>query len=93
MPYVYILRCATGELYVGMPGDLEGRLVRHNDGTACRFTAIRRPVQLVYSEPQDSSRTAVARERQLKRWTRATKEALIGGDFRALHVMSTRRKP
>jgi putative endonuclease len=76
MQYVYILRCATGELYVGMTGDLESRVARHNDGTAGRFT-----------------RAAVARERQIKRWTRAKTEALIAGNFRALHVMSTRRKP
>ena len=54
MPYVYILRCVTNELYVGITNDLEARLLRHNDGTACQFTAKRRPALLVYSETQDS---------------------------------------
>jgi len=91
MPRVYILRCATGELYVGMTGDLQVRLARHDAGTACQFTATRRPVQLVYSEAAGSIRSAMARERQIKRWTRAKKEALIRRDPGALHSLSRRR--
>jgi predicted GIY-YIG superfamily endonuclease len=91
MPYVYILRCVTSELYVGITEDLNTRLARHNDGTACRFTATRRPVNLAYSEKSDSIRSAMARERQIKRWTRAKKEALVRSDPEALHLLSRRR--
>lgn len=34
---------------------------------------------------------AVQRERQLKRWTRAKKEALIRGDFRTIKMLSQSR--
>jgi predicted GIY-YIG superfamily endonuclease len=37
-------------------------------------------LRLVYSETHSDRDAALARERQLKRWTRAKKEALIAGD-------------
>jgi len=83
MPWVYILRCADGSLYVGQTDELQARLVKHNDGSASAFTAERRPVDLVYSEIPDRI-SALGRERQLKRWTRAKKEALIAGDLAKL---------
>jgi putative endonuclease len=46
----------------------------------------------VYSERHDSIREAIARERQLKRWTRAKKEALIVGDRETLKHLSKRRR-
>jgi putative endonuclease len=91
MHHVYILRCASGELYVGITSDLESRLARHTNGTACRFTATRRPVDLVYSEIVDTAAAAMSRERQIKRWTRAKKEALIQCDSAGLRVLSRRR--
>jgi predicted GIY-YIG superfamily endonuclease len=62
---VYILRCNDGSLYVGRTNDLDARLGAHNNGTAALFTR---------------KLSAVQRERQIKRWTRAKKEALIAGD-------------
>jgi predicted GIY-YIG superfamily endonuclease len=41
-------------------------------------------VQLVYSELHADRPAALRRERQLKRWTRAKKEALIAGDLALL---------
>ncbi len=84
MPYVYILRCADGSLYVGLANDLESRVSKHNDGSACAFTSRRRPVTLVYSEALTAPVAALKRERQIKRWRRAKKEALIAGDLALL---------
>lgn len=92
MPWVYILRCATGDLYVGMTGDLEQRLKRHNEGTACGYTRHRRPVTLAYSEETRTWLDATARERQIKRWTRAKKAALAAGNMEALRHLSRRRR-
>jgi putative endonuclease len=39
---------------------------------------------LAYSEVHATIESALERERQLKRWTRAKKEALIAGDFALL---------
>ena len=89
--YVYILRCADESLYVGETGNLEARLQQHNTGNGCSFTARRRPVLLVYSERHESRDAAQIREKQLKRWTKTKKEALIRGDARELHRLATRR--
>ena len=92
MPFVYILRCADGTLYVGHTSDLTARVKAHNDGTAAAYTAKRGPVRMVYSEEHPSIESAQQRERQVKRWTARKKEALIAGDRQALHVLSRRRK-
>jgi predicted GIY-YIG superfamily endonuclease len=46
---------------------------------------------MVYSEAFCSEAEAVKREQQLKRWSRAKKEALIAGDLRVLKYLSKRR--
>ena len=79
--FVYILRCSDGSLYIGKTNDVDARVSRHNDGRGSSFTASRRPVHVVFTETYDSRDEALARERQLKRWTRAKKEALIAGDL------------
>jgi tRNA/rRNA methyltransferase len=85
--YVYIVRCADQSLYIGETDDLDFRLTKHNDGSACVFTRRRRPVVLVYSEVHPTREAALKRERQLKGWTRAKKEALIAGDSSLLKVL------
>src|SRR2546425_1143419 len=87
-----MLRCADGTLYVGRTGDLELRLADHAQSRGSMYTASRRPVTLVYQEAFETDSAAAARERQLKCWTSAKKEALIRGDSRALHRLSTRRR-
>jgi predicted GIY-YIG superfamily endonuclease len=82
--WVYILLCADGSLYVGATTDLARRLVRHREGTGAGYTTTRRPVRLVCSEEQASVRAALVRERQLKRWRREKKLALVAGDLERL---------
>ena len=82
--YVYLLRCSDHSLYVGRTKDLAQREHWHNDGHGAAYTAARRPVQMVYAEEHTSELNATRRERQLKRWTIAKKEALIAGGGPAL---------
>lgn len=84
MHYFYILRCADGSLYIGETAALDERIQHHNSGRGPVFTRARRPVVLVYSETHDSRVAVRKRERQVKRWTRGKKEALIEGDRLAL---------
>ena len=84
MWFVYILRCANGSLYVGETNDLERRVARHHEGTGATHTARHGPVRLVHTEEYATRMESLKRERQLKRWTRAKKEALIEGDLRTL---------
>jgi predicted GIY-YIG superfamily endonuclease len=93
MYHVYILHCADGSYYVGHTNNLPRRIQAHTDGTAARHTRDRAPVRLVYSEQLASRAAAVHRERQIKRWARAKKEALIRGDLDTLHRLSQRHRP
>ena len=58
-----------------------------------RGYAQRRPVALVHSEFFERITEAIAAERQVKRWSRAKKEALIAGDFDRLKDAARRRQP
>ena len=90
--FVYILVCSDGTLYVGSTSDLTQRERTHNEGRGAKYTASRRPVRLVYSEGHNSLPAARRREAQLKRWTRAKKEALIEGSRARLHHLAKRRR-
>jgi predicted GIY-YIG superfamily endonuclease len=84
VPFVYILRCADRSYYVGKTNDLQTRLTEHQSGVGADYTSVRRPVEIVYAEEHPTTRSARARELQLKRWSRAKKEALIAHDRKRL---------
>ena len=79
--YVYILRCSDGSYYTGYTDNLERRLAAHQSGKIPGYTETRRPTELVFTEEFASRQDALARERQIKGWTREKKEALIDGDW------------
>jgi predicted GIY-YIG superfamily endonuclease len=89
---VYILLCADGRFYVGSTRDLPCRVRRHNEGSGSVFTSARRPVTLAYVEQLPNRETALLRERQIKKWSRDKKLALIRRDQKALHDLSRRRR-
>jgi putative endonuclease len=72
-----MVRCADGTLYTGWARDPEARAEVHNSGKGAKYTRSRRPVTLVYTEPCASLSAALKRERQLKPWSKAKKEALV----------------
>ena len=75
--YAYMLRCADGTLYSGYTNDLTRRLAVHNSGRGAKYTRSRRPVELVYWQEFADKSAAMRREAELKRLSRAAKEALI----------------
>ena len=77
MHYVYIVRCADGTLYTGYARDPVARERAHNSGRGAKYTASRRPVQLVYKEGFRSLGRALKREYAVKQLTRAQKNLLI----------------
>jgi len=86
--FVYILRCGNGSYYVGHSINTNARLLRHKAGTGARHTAVYCAERMVYQEPFDTEIEAVRRERQLKRWSRAKKEALIAGNLQGLRELA-----
>jgi len=82
---LYILRCSDGSYYIGTTvGGLERRIAEHQAGAFDGYTAIRRPVELVFHQHFERLEDAASAERQVKGWRRDKKEALIRGDFAAL---------
>ena len=67
----------NGTLYVGMTSDLARRAHQHKQGVVPGFTKRYGVDRLVYFESTEDVRTAAQRERNLKRWNRAWKVALI----------------
>jgi putative endonuclease len=87
--YVYIVKCKDGSYYTGVTNDLERRLLEHNSGYSTRFyTFNRKPVELKHYEHLTDVRQAIAREKQLKGWSRKKKEALFAEDWDTLRKLS-----
>ena len=75
--FVYIVASLSRVIYVGVTNDLERRIAEHREKAISGFTARYNVTRLVYFEQYDRASEAIAREKQLKRWTRAKKIALI----------------
>ena len=77
-PCTYILASQkNGTLYIGVTSDLGARLAQHRDGANSGFASRYGALRLVHAEFFDRMEEAIAREKQLKRWHRAWKIALI----------------
>jgi len=77
--FVYILKCADGTLYTGIATELKRRVEEHNNSDkGAKYTRVRRPVTLVYSEKYPDRSTASKREYEIKKkMSRAEKLKLI----------------
>ena len=91
MAYVYILKCSDNSFYVGSTNNLEQRIKKHQSGWGARYTNVHKPVELIYSDEFPTYQEAFKRERQIKGWSRAKKEALIAGDIELLKELSKSR--
>ena len=75
---VYILTNRSGTLYVGMTDDLAARLIEHRSRQFPGAFSDRYDLnRLVYVEYFAEAGAAIARERQLKRWSRVKKVRLV----------------
>ncbi|MGC2639531.1 MAG: GIY-YIG nuclease family protein [Acidobacteriaceae bacterium] len=75
--FVYIVASRTRVLYIGVTSNIEARIAQHRSKTFPGFTADFNCNRLVWYASYDDVRHAIAREKQLKGWTRAKKLALI----------------
>ncbi|MBS7806965.1 GIY-YIG nuclease family protein [Variovorax sp. PCZ-1] len=85
--YVYILRCADDSYYCGQTDCIESRMQQHESGEL-GYTAIRKPVQLIWQGEFETREAAIAFEQQIKGWSRAKKEALISGDWAKIQQLA-----
>jgi len=75
--YVYIMASRSLTLYTGVTGDLYHRALQHKAGDIEGFTKKYYINRLVSYETFKYVNNAIAREKQIKAWTRAKRLALI----------------
>ena len=90
--FVYILLCNDSSYYTGVTNNIEKRFYEHQEGLIedC-YTHSRRPLKLVFVDEYRDINEAIAREKQIKGWSRRKKEALIAEDFDRLVELSKKR--
>ena len=81
MYHLYILKCFDNTLYTGITTDLTRRIEEHNSSSkGAKYTRMRRPVELVYSEEHEDRSAASKREYEIKKkMNRVEKLELIAG--------------
>ncbi|UJH67252.1 GIY-YIG nuclease family protein [Allomuricauda sp. SCSIO 65647] len=90
--HVYILECSDGTFYTGITSDLTKRLQSHKAGKyRDSYTYSRRPVKLVFSCDFTEAAQAIATEKQIKKWSKAKKAALISGNFDQLPNLAKKK--
>lgn len=75
--YVYILQCADGTYYTGSTTNLARRVNEHQHGFGAIYTKKRLPIKLLYFEEFAKVSDAFYREKQIQKWSRKKKEALV----------------
>ena len=75
--HVYIMAGPSGVLYIGVTSALHKRVADHKSKRVPGFTEKYNLTKLVWLAPHTSIRAAIAREKQIKTWSRKKKIALI----------------
>ena len=88
MAYMYILLCSNNTYYTGSTIDLEKRIIEHQMGNGANHTKKYQPVELVYFEEYRKVSDAFTREKQVQKWRREKKEALINGKNASLPLLA-----
>ena len=76
--FVYLLASGKlGTLYTGVTNDLLRRVAEHREHSVPGFTQKHDVTRLVWFEPHSAIEAAITREKQIKRWRRDWKIALV----------------
>ncbi len=75
--FVYLMASRSRTLYCGFTSDLLKRVYEHKHKLMPGFTSKCNITRLVYYEEYADAATAIAREKQIKAWSRDKKVALI----------------
>ena len=83
--YVYILKCNDASYYTGITSSIYTRLEEHHSGKHIgSYTYKRRPLDMVFYCEFTNVEQAISMEKQLKKWSRVKKEALINNESEKL---------
>lgn len=75
--YTYIVASRSRTLYIGVTSEIEDRVAKHKSGAYEGFSKRYKCNRLIWFERFADPQGAIAREKQLKGWSRAKKIALI----------------
>ncbi len=90
--HVYILECSDKSYYTGFTSNLNKRYIQHQTGyyKNC-YTYNRRPLELVFMADFTEAEMGIAFEKQVKKWSRAKKKALIDGKMEDLVQLAKKK--
>ncbi len=90
--YVYIL-CSrrNGTLYTGITSGLIKRVYQHKNDLADGFTKQYGIHRLVWYEVHGTANSAIIREKQIKKWNRRKKEALIQENWNKIRILAKKK--
>ena len=87
-----MLECSDGTYYTGITSDLEKRLESHKSGRyKDSYTSSRLPVKLAFFCEFTEATMAIQMEKQIKKWSKAKKKALILGQFNNLPNLAKKK--
>ena len=90
--YVYILKCSDKTYYTGITSNLTSRLQEHQKGKyKDSYTFKRRPLELMFYCEFTNVEIAIEKEKQIKKWSRVKKEALINDEFEKLPNLAKKK--
>jgi len=75
--HVYFMAGKSGVIYLGVTSHLGRRVFQHQQKLLLGFTSKYNLTKLVWFEPHSTARSAIAREKEIKKWRREKKVALI----------------
>jgi putative endonuclease len=90
--YVYILKCCDDTYYTGFTSNLENRMEQHQLGKhEGSYTFKRRPLELVFYCEFTNAEMEIETEKQLKKWSRVKKEAIINDEYEKLPNLAKKK--
>ena len=79
--FLYVVECSDKSLYTGITTDIDRRIDEHNHSKkGAKYTASRRPVQIVFARIFENQSTATKAECQFKKFRRKEKLKIISGE-------------
>jgi len=75
--FIYMIRCAGGQLYTGIATDVKRRLQEHAAGKGAKFLRGKGPLEVVFTQTMTSRSAALKAEAALKRLSKPDKERIV----------------
>lgn len=89
--YVYILKCKHSSYYIGHTDNIEQRVSEHRLNQFKCYTSTRLPIEVIFVQSFPTRDEAFNAERQIKKWNRQKKEALIAGNWKKISLLAKKK--